>query len=103
MKLSLWPTTPIQILILAGMVLAVACGNLRAAEAAKTDQEPPVIDPGPIGGPPSDAIVLFDGKDLSKFRGQRSDEPKWKLEDGVMETTPEGGIFSKLEFSDCQL
>ena len=25
--------------------------------------EPAVVDPGPTGGPPSDAIVLFDGKD----------------------------------------
>jgi hypothetical protein len=37
------------------------------------------------------------------FRGQRSAEPKWKVENGVMETTPEGGIFSKEEFGDCQL
>jgi hypothetical protein len=103
MKLSLWQKRPVQLLTLAGIGVAIACANLRAADAAKTDPEPPVIDPGPIGGPPSDAIVLFDGKDLSKFRGQRSDEPKWKLEEGVMETTPEGGIFSKLEFSDCQL
>src|SRR5690349_17985036 len=78
-------------------------GTSAAAESAKQEPEPPVIDPGPVGGPPSDAMVLFDGKDLSKFRGQRSPEPKWKLEDGVMETTPEGGIFSKQEFGDCQL
>ena len=50
-----------------------------------------------------DAIALFDGKDLSKFRGERSVEPKWKLENGVLETTPQGGIFSKEEFGDCQL
>ena len=62
-----------------------------------------MIDPGPVGGPPSDAIVLFDGKDLSKFRGERSAEPKWNLANGVMETTPHGGILSKQEFADCQL
>jgi len=76
---------------------------LRAAETPKQEAEPRVIDPGPIGGPPSDAVVLFDGKDLSRFRGERSAEPQWKLEDGVMETTPHGGIFSKDEFGDCQL
>jgi len=74
-----------------------------AADDANKEKEPPVVDPGPVGGPPSDAIVLFDGKDLSKLRGQNSPEPKWKLEDGFMETTPQGGVFSKEEFADCQL
>ena len=67
------------------------------------DPQPPVIEPGQAGGPPSDAIVLFDGKDMAKFRGQNSPEPKWKLQDGVMETTSGGGIFSKEEFGDVQL
>jgi hypothetical protein len=69
----------------------------------KPEREPPIVDPGPIGGPPSDAIILFNGKDLTAFRGERSPEPKWRLADGVMETTPFGGIFSKEEFADCQV
>ena len=89
--------------LVASFILAFVAIPAFTAEPAKPAPEPPVIDPGPVGGPPSDAIVLFDGKDLSKFRGQRSDEPKWKLENGVMETTPEGGLFTKEEFSDCQL
>ena len=89
--------------VLSAVLLASAGVNLSAADTAKRDAEPPVVNPGPVGGPPSDAFVLFDGKDLSRFRGQRGPEPKWKLENGVMETTPEGGIFSKEEFADCQL
>ena len=74
------------------------------ATSVAEDPQPPVVTPGAVpGAPPSDAIVLFDGKDLSKFRGERSAEPKWKLENGVMETTPQGGLFSKEEFADCQL
>jgi hypothetical protein len=88
---------------LGGLALAVGGSGLRGAETPKQDKEPPVVAPGPPGGPPSDAVVLFDGKDLSKFRGQRTPEPQWKVADGVMETTPGGGIFSKEEFSDCQL
>jgi Domain of Unknown Function (DUF1080) len=38
--------------------------------------EPKVIDPGP---PPSDAIVLFDGKDLSKWESEKGGEAKWKI------------------------
>ena len=74
-----------------------------AADEAKQEKEPPVVDPGPVGGPPSDALVLFNGKDMSKLRGQNSPEPKWKMGDGFMETTPQGGVFSKEEFTDCQL
>ena len=85
--------------VLVGFLLA----GVSLAEQTDKKIEPPVIDPGPIGGPPADAIVLFDGKNLSKFRGQHSAEPKWKLGDGFMETTPNGGVFSKEEFADCQL
>ena len=92
-----------NLVALAGLILAAFSSSLCGADAPKQDQEPPVIDPGPVGGPPSDAIVLFDGKDLSKFRGERSAEPKWTLKNGVMETTPHGGILSKQEFTDCQL
>ena len=87
----------------AGLILAAFVTSHNAADAPKPDPEPPVVEPGSAGGPPSDAVVLFDGKDLSRFRGERSDEPKWKLENGVMETTPQGGIFSKDEFGDCQV
>src|SRR5262245_32656751 len=80
--------------VAAALVLGVhgvhSSGNSRMHQ----DAVPRVVDPGPIGGPPSDAIVLFDGKSLDKFRGQNSPEPQWKLENGVMETTPRGGIFS---------
>lgn len=71
--------------------------------AADPEKEPPVVDPGPVGGPPSDAIVLFDGKDLSQWKGQNGEAPRWKLGDGCVETTQTGGIFSKEEFGACQL
>jgi hypothetical protein len=71
---------------------------------------PPVITPGTCstqevpGVPPSDAVVLFDGKDLSHWRG-RSDQPaSWKIEDGALIVAPRSGeIISKDEFGDCQL
>ena len=103
MKTTLWRHGATKLAAMAGIVAATACSNLLAADTPKQDPEPPVVDPGPVGGPPSDAVVLFNGKDLSQFRGERSAEPKWKVENGVMETTPQGGIFSKREFGDCQL
>ncbi len=41
--------------------------------------EPPRVA---AAGVPSDAIVLFDGKDLAQFR-----ESKWKVEDGYVQVT----------------
>src|SRR5947199_50320 len=60
--------------------------------------EPKVVDPGPIGGPPSDAIVLFDGKDLSQWHGGE----KWEIKDGYA-ITREADIKTKAKFGDCQL
>lgn len=60
--------------------------------------EPKVVDPGPVGGPPSDAIVLFDGKDLSKWKGGE----KWKIQDGYA-IADGSGINSNDAFGSCQL
>lgn len=103
MKVSSWLNISLIPATFGILILAGVGSNLTGADAPKPAPEPPVVTPGPVNGPPSDAIVLFDGKNMSQFRGQRTDEPQWKLEDGVMETTPKGGIFTKEEFGDCQL
>ena len=71
---------------------------------------PVKVVPGPyVAAPaPSDAIVLFDGKDLSKWeqqvRGGGVQEPKWKVENGYIEIVPRTGrIRTKEKFGDCQL
>src|SRR5579871_2341476 len=73
---------------------------------------PRVITPGATpGAPPSDAIVLFDGKDLSKWMqyGTGADREKpidaqWKVGDGYFEVGPHtGGLFTREKFGDCQL
>lgn len=90
-------------LAVAGIALAVLAPFAFGGARSTQEKEPRVVTPGVAGGPPSDAVVLFDGKDFSKFRGEQSPEPKWKLEDGFMEVSGAGGIFSKQEFGDCQL
>ena len=72
--------------------------------------QPPVITPGTFstqdtpGKPPSDAIILFDGTDLSKWRKEKGEPAGWKVENGYMVVTPKAGdIFTKDEFGDCQL
>ena len=52
---------------------------------------------------PADAIVLFDGKDLSKWVGDKG-APTWKIENGYMEVTPKSGsIRTRDNFGDFQL
>ncbi len=66
---------------------------------------PTVVKPAATpGAPPSDAIVLFDGKDLSKWKKQGKDEAAgWKVEDGYFEMNSSGSISTKENFRDVQL
>jgi len=66
--------------------------------------QPRVVTPGDAGsnGAPADAIVLFDGVDLSKWRG-RDGDAKWKVENGNLEVTPTGDLETVDTFGDCQL
>jgi hypothetical protein len=73
-----------------------------AFTAAAADKEPSVVTPGLNGAPPSDAIVLFDGKDLSAWKGDDNGAPHWKVEDGYAEVH-DGGITTKEEFGAIQL
>jgi 3-keto-disaccharide hydrolase len=62
-------------------------------------------------GAPSDATVLFGGKDLSKWnqRGRGADrgkmvDPQWKVGDGYFEVAPgTGDLLTREKFGDCQL
>ncbi len=68
--------------------------------------QPPVVAPGAtfshMAPAPADAVVLFDGKDLSKWVGDKGAEPAWKIENGYAEAT-KGKIRTRDEFGDFQL
>jgi hypothetical protein len=76
--------------------------------------QPQAIEPGTPstleapGKPPSDAIILFDGTDLSKWRTAQGEVPGWTVENGCAVVPPHGtkagsDIYSKEEFGDCQV
>ena len=78
----------------------------RIHDAARP--HPRVITPGATpGAPPSDAIILFDGKDLSKWahskQGQLTDAT-WPVKEGYFETgAGSGSIVTREKFGDVQL
>ena len=59
--------------------------------------EPPKVEPGTNGSPPSDAVVLFDGTNLDQWNGG----DKWKVENGVA-TVRKKTISTKQKFGSCQ-
>ena len=102
------------------LFVLLACFFTAATASAQVDTRwkihdltrpvPPVVTPGTAstqdsaGQPPSDAVVLFDGKDLSHWLEKDGAAAKWKVENGYMEVVPKTGeIHTKEAFGDCQL
>ena len=100
-------------LLLVATVLGVSSyAAIEVKKYAVHDLErknPPVIEPARrFGQAPSDAIVLFDGTDLSEWRSDRGNgegEAKWKIIDKNYMEVPKkaGGIRTIKEFGNCQL
>ena len=70
--------------------------------------QPPIVTPAATfshqAPPPSDAIVLFDGTDLSKWEHGGGAAAKWKIQNGYMEVTPKSGSLHTIgKFADFQL
>ena len=70
--------------------------------------QPRVVTPGAIfsqnAAAPSDAEVLFDGKDLSKWQNANGGDATWKLREGCLETPGRGvSIRTRDKWADFQL
>jgi hypothetical protein len=95
------------------VALALAAGAhaqqpvIRWPEHSMDRPQPPVVSPAPAarpGAPPADAVVLFDGTDLSQWEGDSGGPARWKVDSGWMEVVAgTGDIRTKQGFGDCQL
>jgi hypothetical protein len=70
--------------------------------------QPRVVTPGMTfsqnAPAPSDAEVLFDGKDLVKWQNNRGQDATWRVQDGCVETAAQGGgIRTRGKWADFQL
>jgi len=83
-----------------GLILGLALPAvlLRSAGAA---EELRVVDTTP-GRPPSDAVVLFDGRSTQQFLTTEGKPCHWPVIEGALEVRP-GFIVSKLHFRDAQI
>src|SRR5260370_3575478 len=83
---------------LAIVLLGAACG------CAQEGPQPRYVDPGKPGQPPSDAIVLFNGKDLSEWVHSDGSPAKWPAADGAMTCkSGTGDIHSKRKVGSAQI
>jgi hypothetical protein len=65
---------------------------------------PRVVTPGMGTAPPSDALVLFDGRNLAEWQHDDGSAAKWAVSNGAMTVTKgTGAIHTKRAFGDCQL
>ena len=90
----------------------------EAIDPAATEyyREVPAVTPGgpapaePVALPPDDAVVLFDGTDLSAWRNALGEDAHWTLADGAMTVAPGvvdyppgGDLFTRDSFANVQL
>jgi len=99
----------------AGLVPAVAAAQAPSTEKPKPEATevwtpvPKVVTPSPDQAmptpAPSDAIVLFDGKDLNEWVNVKDQSPAtWVVQDGVFTVhKPTGNIETKRKFTNYQL
>ncbi len=118
---------PSPLLIAAGLALGFAAPGFAASSGPRFYGDPPddhhpwavhdgnrpqpkTVVPGTFssaeqpGRPPSDAVVLFDGTDLSKWRTDKGQPAPWRIVGGCLEVEPgTGKILTKELIGDCQL
>jgi hypothetical protein len=100
--------------VLLSLSAALLAGALFAAVTVPTipwktgDRSRPLpakVNPGNATTAPSDAVVLFNGKDLSAWQQQKSGKPaEWTVENGYFQVKPRSGdLVTKQAFGDAQI
>lgn len=101
-----WGRAPLGVVTGLALLGGLTYGILTRGDAAQVKpyesgivwEEPKKVSPGEQGGPPSDAIVLFDGKSMGAWKGGE----EWIIADGAV-TAHRVPVSTKQSFGDCQL
>jgi len=88
-----------------GVYIIIAQDKPNPKDTEVWEPEPKIVTPGTENSAPSDAIILFDGKDLSKWKNARGGgDASWIVNnDNSMTVTRNGGIETIEEFGSVQL
>ncbi len=101
---DVWPLLAVLCLALSQSISAQTVARWKAHDTSRP--KPPMVESAsklPVPAP-SDAIVLFDGSDLSKWRSRDGRPSKWVIKDDYMESVKGAGyIFTRDSFGDVQL
>lgn len=93
------------ILVLANSSVVIAAQKIDPAATNLYGPVPPAVIPAQVlGGPPSDATVLFDGSSMQAWQRKGGGRPTWRVDDGVL--YPSGSdedIVTRRKFGDIQL
>lgn len=87
---------------LTGVVMAQ---EVSPEETEDWSRKPPIVDPGNNQKPPSDAVVLFSGKqDLDQWEHLDGSPVSWKVEGSTLVVEPKSGdIQTRQKFGSVQL
>jgi 3-keto-disaccharide hydrolase len=95
------------LLMLSAVPVEAQLPEMKWPQHDLTRPHPPVVTPapaGPVVPAPSDAIVLFDGKDLSAWQADGGGPALWTVTGGAFEVAPgRGGVRTRQGFGDVQL
>lgn len=100
------PLASVALLALAASLSAQQPAGAKPEDTETWEPVPKVVTPGATcTAPPSDAIVLFDGKNLDEWVSNKDKSPaKWVVSDGVLTVSKtEGNIETKRNFKNYQL
>lgn len=98
--------TTSALVLLAASLSAQQKSSMKPEETEVWSPVPRVVSLTTDKNIPSDAIVLFDGKDHTEWTSSRNAGApiEWTIENGVLTVAPgKGGIQTKREFTDYQL
>jgi Domain of Unknown Function (DUF1080) len=96
--MAVWGLRGVALLAAGSLVAPAMAQNIEYLPGTEWN-EPPVVTPGDTpGAPPSDAVVLFGGTDMSGWENG----DKWPVKEGAVYSA-QGYVTTKQKFGDCQL
>lgn len=95
----------VTVLALSIVSISIQAQDSKDPKATEVwEPEPTIVKPGGTNSAPSDAIVLFDGSNLSQWVNTKGGAAEWSVADGAMTVAPtKGNIQTKESFGSIQL